>query len=146
MAIPLTGASTVEFLLVQDDPAEELFTRETFETYKVLNRVHTVHTVAQAQAFLRRDAPYAHVPEPDVILLDLNLPGRDGRHLLRHLREHSAATVPVILLVDSPVAEGILRREDLPVQGYATKPVDLACLSSVVRSLDSIAFVVLRVE
>jgi CheY-like chemotaxis protein len=141
----LAGAVTVEFLVVQDDPAEELYTRETFEAYKVLNRVHTVRTVPQAKAFLRREPPYEHAPEPDVILLDLNLPGHDGRHLLRHLAGRPEATVPVILLVDSPVAERILRREGLPVQGYASKPIDLACLTAVVRSLDSIAFMVLRV-
>ncbi|GAA3347076.1 response regulator [Amorphoplanes nipponensis] len=142
----MTGAATVEFLLVQDDPAEELYTREMLETHKVLNRVHTVHTVPQALAFLRRDPPYAHAPAPDVILLDLNLPGRDGRHLLRHLGGSAPAVAPVVLLVDSPVAERILRREGLPVQGYASKPVDLACLTSVVRSLDSLAFVVLRLD
>ncbi|GAB1692937.1 response regulator [Krasilnikovia sp. M28-CT-15] len=142
----MTGADTVEFLLVQDDPPEELYIREMLETHKVLNRVHIVRTVPQALAFLRRDPPYAHVPAPDVILLDINLPGRDGRHLLRHLGNHPAAVMPVVLLVDSPVAERILRRENLPVQGYATKPVDLACLSSVVRSLDSLAFVVLKLD
>ena len=137
---------TVEFLVVQDDPAEELYTRETFEAYKVLNRVHTVRTVRQAQAFLRQEPPYERAPAPDIILLDINLPGHDGRHLLRHLAGRPESTAAVILLVDSPVAERILRRENLPVQGYATKPVDLACLSAVVRSLDSMAFMVLRVR
>lgn len=137
---------TVEFLVVQDDPVEELYTRETFEAYKFLNRVHTVRTVRQAQAFLCREPPYEHAPAPDIILLDINLPGHDGRHLLRHLASRPEYTAAVILLVDSPVAERILRRENLPVQGYATKPVDLACLTAVVRSLDSMAFMVLRVR
>jgi CheY-like chemotaxis protein len=141
----LTGVVTVEFLVVQDDPAEELYTRETFEACKILNRVHTVRTVRQARAFLRREPPYEEVPAPDVILLDINLPGHDGRHLLRHLTDQPESAASVILLVDSPVAERILRGENLPVQGYATKPVDLACLNAVVRSLDSMAFVVLRV-
>lgn len=135
---------TVEFLVVQDDPVEEIYARETFETYKVLNRFHTVQTVRQAKAFLHRQAPYEGAPAPDVILLDLNLPGHDGRHLLRHLADHQDAVAPVILLVDSPAAEHILRRENLPVQGYAVKPIDLDCLTSVVQSLDSLAFMVLR--
>jgi CheY-like chemotaxis protein len=131
---------------VQDDPAEELYTREMFETYKVLNRFHTVHTVPQAKAFLRRTAPYEDAPAPDVILLDINLPGHDGRHLLRHLANQPDAAAPVILLIDSTAAEHILRRENLPVRGYVVKPIDLISLMAVVRSLESMAFMVLRVR
>lgn len=135
--------ATVEFLLVQDDAAEELYLRETWETHKVVNHVHAVRDARQAQAFLRREPPYEAAPVPDIVLLDLSLPGHDGRHLLRHLREHpETANLPVIVLVDSPAAERIVRREALPVQGYATKPVDFACLTAIVRLLESVAFLV----
>ncbi|MEV4703137.1 response regulator [Actinoplanes sp. NPDC049316] len=135
--------ATVEFLLVQDDPAEELYLRETWETHKVLNRVHAVHDARRALAFLRREPPYEAAPAPDVVLLDLSLPGHDGRYLLRWLRDHPPTReLPVIVLVDSPAAERIVRREALPVQGYAAKPVDFTCLAGIVRALESTAFCV----
>ena len=139
------SVTPVEFLLVQDDAVDEIYTREALNAYKVVNRVHAVRDVRQARAFLDRKPPYADVPAPDIVLLDLNLPGHDGRILLRHLRTRAdTERVPVLLLVDSPVAEGILRRENLPVQGYLPKPVDFACLTTVVQMMSPMAFVVLR--
>lgn len=142
---PMSGGAAAEFLLVQDDAVDEIYTREALNAYKVVNRVHAVRDVRQACAFLDREPPYADAPAPDIVLLDLNLPGHDGRFLLRHLRTRAdTAQVPVMLLVDSPVAERILRREDLPVQGYLPKPVDFGCLTTVVQALSPMAFVVLR--
>ncbi|WP_199516667.1 response regulator [Nucisporomicrobium flavum] len=139
------SGGTVEFLLVQDDPAEVLFLRETWELHKVANPVHAVRDVRQARAYLDREPPYETARPPDVVLLDLNLPGHDGRRLLRQLRERpDTAHTPVIILVDSSAAEHIVRAEFLPVQGYATKPVDFACLTAIVRGLESTAFMVLR--
>lgn len=141
----MSGVAAVEFLLVQDDAVDAIFTREALKAYKVVNRVHAVRDVRQARAFLDRDPPYADAPAPDIVLLDLNLPGHDGRNLLRHLRARADTTqVPVMLLIDSPVAEEILRREDLPVQGYLPKPVDFACLKTVVQTMSPMSFVVLR--
>ncbi|PRY20178.1 response regulator [Pseudosporangium ferrugineum] len=135
--------ATVEFLLVQDDPAEELYLREMWETHKVLNRVHAVHDARRAVDFLQRRPPYESAPVPDVVLLDLSLPGHDGRHLLQWLRDRpETGDLPVVVLVDSPAAEWIVRREALPVQGYVTKPVDFARLTDIVRTLESAAFLV----
>jgi CheY-like chemotaxis protein len=136
---------TVVFLLVQDDPADEMFTREAFELYKLRNALHAVPSARRALSFLDRAAPYSEAPVPDMVLLDLNLPGADGRLVLRRLRTDPAtAEVPVVLLVDSPVAEEILRSEKLPVQGYATKPVDFDSLTDIVRSVPELGFTVSR--
>lgn len=84
---------------------------------------------------------------PDLILLDANLPWPGSRHLLAHIRaEADVADVPVILLVHSPVAEQILRAEGLPVQGYATKPVDVTCLVQVVGTQSQLGFTVFRAD
>jgi CheY-like chemotaxis protein len=135
----------VQFLLVQDDPADELFTREAFDMHKLRNALHAVPNAGRALSFLDRSGPYADAPVPDVVLLDLNLPGTDGRQVLRRLRSDPiTAEVPVVLLVDSPIAEEILRTEDLPVQGYAIRPIGFARLTDIVRALPKLGFMVTR--
>ncbi|MFF0380335.1 response regulator [Actinoplanes missouriensis] len=85
--------------------------------------------------------PFARPGRPDLVLLDLNLPGGDGRMVLRHIRADPAtAAVPVVLLVDSPAAEEILRAESLQVQGYAVKPIDFDRLVAIVGSLTELGF------
>lgn len=140
------GERLVTFLLVHDDPADDVITRESFEAHGVINQLRTVRTADAAMAYLRApSASSERAPVPDVVLLDLNLPGRDGRHLLRLLRaDPLTADLPVVLLVDSPVAELILRAEGLPVQGFVTKPFDFAGLTAMVRDLGELGFLVKR--
>lgn len=134
-----------EFLLVQDDAAEELLLREVLEAHRVVNPLHAVRDVPTAGAYLDGSAPYRNPHRPDLILLDLNLPGRDGRAFLARVRSDPAtAGIPVILLTDSPVAEHILRGQSLPVQGYARKPVDFDALTAIVRSQAGFGFEVRR--
>lgn len=134
-----------EFLLVQDDPADELLIRDELAVHKVVNRVHVAHSVPAALAYLDARPPFEQRSVPDVVMLDLALPGGDGRGVLRRLRSSAAtAGVPVILLVDSPVGEQILRSERLPVQGYATKPVDFEDLVALVRDVRTLGFQFLR--
>lgn len=135
----------VRFLLVQDDPVDEVLTRESFDLHKLRNALHSVRNVGQAFSYLDQIGQYAETPVPDMVLLDLNLPGADGRHVLRRLRNDPAtAEVPVVLLVDSPVAEEILRSQRLPVQGYALKPVDFPRLADIVRTMPWLGFAVMR--
>jgi CheY-like chemotaxis protein len=139
------GMTNVELMVVQDDPAEALLMIEEFDEHRLINRVHVAHDVPRALAYLDGDPPYTRPAVPDVVLLDVNLPRRDGRTVLRHLRSRpETASVPVILLTDSPAAERILRAEFLPVQGYVAKPVDFACIVSVVKSLENLGFEVRR--
>jgi CheY-like chemotaxis protein len=139
------SSDDVEILIVQDDPAEALLMREEFGDHRLVNRVQVVHDVPRALAYLDGGLPFTEPVVPDLVLLDVNLPGRDGRVVLRRLRDRpTTRNVPVILLTDSPEAERILRAEYLPVQGYVTKPVDFACLVSVVRSTEALGFQVWR--
>jgi CheY-like chemotaxis protein len=134
-----------DFLIVQDDPADEMFVRDALDLHKVCNRVYVVPSARRAIAFIERAAPYSDVPVPDVVLLDLNLPGVNGRQFLRYLRTgERTADIPILLLVDSPAAEQILRAEELPVQGYAIKPIDFGRLAGIVRQVPRLAFTVLR--
>jgi CheY-like chemotaxis protein len=134
-----------EFLLVQDDVADELFLREILETHSVVNPLHAVRDVRTACAYLDGSPPYSTPSVPDLILLDLNLPGRDGRAFLTKVRaDPITAGTPVVLLTDSPVAELILRGQGLPVQGYARKPVDFEALAQIVRSQGALGFQVRR--
>ena len=136
---------SVDFLLVQDDPVDELLVREELEAHKVVNRIHAVRDVPSALAYL--DGLPQFGGGPDIVLLDLNLPGAGGQAVLRRLRsEPVTADVPVVILVDSPAAEQIVRSQGLPVQGYATKPVDFACLTGIVMSVDGFGFEVRRRE
>jgi CheY-like chemotaxis protein len=137
--------AAANFLLVQDDPADEMFIRDALDLHKVRNGLYAVPNAGRALAFLNRTGPYADAPKPDLVLLDLNLPGTDGRHVLSQLRADPAtANLAVVLLVDSPVAGEILRSERLPVQGYAVKPIDFARLADIVRSVPALAFTVLK--
>lgn len=139
------GTRNVELLVVQDDPAEAVLMHEEFDEHRLVNRIHVAHDVRRALAYLDGDPPYTQPGIPDLVLLDVNLPGHDGRTVLRRLRSRpETAAVPVVLLTDSPAAEWILRTEFLPVQGYAAKPVDFSCLVSVVKSLGSLGFEVRR--
>lgn len=135
----------VEILLVQDDPADRLLVRDDFAAHKVANHLEAVSDAATALAYLDGSAPFGAAHVPDLVLLDVNLPGRDGRMVLRRLRSApETVETPVVLLVDSSAAEQILRSENLPVQGYARKPVDFDCLVSIVRRIRSLGFEVLR--
>ncbi|MEU4690569.1 response regulator [Actinoplanes sp. NPDC023714] len=138
-------AGGIELLLIQDDPADVLLMSDDFLTNKLTNRVQIASNAAIALAYLAGTTPFTRPGRPDLVLLDLNLPGRDGRVVLRRIRADPAtASVPVVLLVDSPAAEEILRAELLPVQGYVVKPVDFDRLVAVVRSLNDLGFQILR--
>jgi CheY-like chemotaxis protein len=131
----------VNILLVQDDVADAVLMSDELEAHKVANRVELVRDTATALAYLEGTASYTRPGRPDLVLLDLNLPGRGGRVVLRRLRAGpETASVPVILLVDSPAAKQIVSAEFLPVQGYAYKPVVFERLVAIVQSLDDLGF------
>ncbi|KUL22823.1 response regulator [Actinoplanes awajinensis] len=139
------SAGRIEILLVQDDPADALLLSDDLGIHKVVNKVQVAHDVTTALAYLMGTAPFIRPAVPDLVLLDLNLPGRNGRVLLERLRaDPITVAIPVILLVDSPAAEQIVRAQFLPVQGYVVKPVDFDRLALIVRSLDGLGFQFVR--
>jgi two-component system, chemotaxis family, response regulator Rcp1 len=127
----------IDILLVEDSPADVRLTREALKEAKVLNALHVVPDGIAALAFLRRQGQYASSPRPDLILLDLNLPKKDGREVLAEIKQdEDLKRIPVVVLTTSRAEEDIFRTYELHANAYVTKPVDLAQFLGVVRSLE----------
>jgi CheY-like chemotaxis protein len=127
----------IEVLLVEDDPGDVLMTREAFEEHRVGNRLHVVPDGVEALAYLRREEPYPDAVRPDLILLDLNLPRRDGRQVLKEIKsDKSLRSIPVVVLTTSQRDEDILRSYQLHANAYVTKPVDFDQFIKAVRQID----------
>jgi CheY-like chemotaxis protein len=137
----------IEILLVEDDLGDVLLTREAFAEHKLHNRLTTIGDGRQALAYLRREGGYREAARPDLILLDLNLPGLDGRGLLATIRhDDELARIPVMVLTNSLVERDILRARQLDATDYVVKPVDFQRLVEVVRRTAEFGFLVLRVR
>lgn len=134
----------VEVLIVQGDPADNVVTAKALKIHKVANRFHLLGGSGAAIDFLRRAGEGAG-PQPDLVLLDLDLPDSDGRAVLRYLSDHpSLAGIPVVVLASGSAEEARLRAQPLPVQGYSRKPVDFDTLAAVVRAQASLGFTAWR--
>lgn len=137
MTQSLSGA-TVEILLVEDSPSDVDLTREALEDAKIRNNLHVVADGVEAMAFLRRQGKYENAPRPDLVLLDLNLPKKDGREVLAELKsDPSLERIPVVILTTSEAEEDVLRSYELHANCYVTKPVDLDQFVKVVRSIEN---------
>jgi chemotaxis family two-component system response regulator Rcp1 len=133
-----TGAATFEIFLIEDSPGDVRLTREAFKDAKVHINLNVASDGAEAMDFLRREGKYADVPRPDLILLDLNLPKKDGREVLEEIKENSSLkSIPVVILTTSAAEEDILRSYLLHANCYITKPVDLDGFLKVVKSIDN---------
>jgi CheY-like chemotaxis protein len=131
------SGAPIEVLLVEDDPGDVLMTREAFEEHKVRNRLAVVSDGAEALAYLRQEGEYAGAVRPDLILLDLNLPRRDGREVLADIKnDEDLRRIPVVVLTTSQADEDILRSYQLHANAYVTKPVDFDQFIAVVRQID----------
>jgi CheY-like chemotaxis protein len=129
--------SAIEVLLVEDDPGDVLMTKEALEEHGAGNRLTVVSDGAEALAYLRREGQYADAVRPDLVLLDLNLPRRDGREVLAEIKnDHDLHQIPVVVLTTSQAEEDILRSYQLHANAYVTKPVDYEQFVAVVRQID----------
>jgi CheY-like chemotaxis protein len=143
--IDLAEARPIEILLVEDDPGDVLITSEALEQSKLVNNLHTVENGEEAVAFLRREGTYGDAVRPDLVLLDLNLPRRDGREVLAEIKaDPDLRRIPVVVLTTSSAEEDVLRSYDLHANAYITKPVDFARFVDVVRQVDEFFFTVVR--
>jgi two-component system, chemotaxis family, response regulator Rcp1 len=135
----------VEILLVEDNPGDARLTREALAQSKVRNNLHHAKDGEEAVAFLRRQGPYANVRTPDLVLLDLNLPRRDGREVLEDIKKDPALKhIPVVVLTSSEAEEDILRSYRLHANCFITKPVDLEQLTKVVQAIEQFWFTLVR--
>jgi CheY-like chemotaxis protein len=131
------GLELVDVLLVEDDPGDVLMTREAFEQYQIPNSLHVVSDGEQAMHFLRKTGSYADVPTPGLILLDLNLPRRNGLEVLAELKADSELlAIPVVVLTTSQAQEDILRSYSLHANAYISKPVDFEKFVGVIGQID----------
>ncbi|MFD8060012.1 response regulator [Streptomyces cyaneofuscatus] len=140
-----TPVQPIEVLLVEDDPGDELMTREAFEDNKIRNTLHVVRDGQEALDFLYRRGEYTDAPRPDLVLLDLNLPKYDGRQVLEQIKgDPELALIPVVVLTTSSAEEDILRSYKLHANAYVTKPVDLDQFIAAVRQIDEFFVTVVR--
>jgi CheY-like chemotaxis protein len=132
------AVTPIEVLLVEDDPGDVLMTQEALAEHKVHNRLAVVSDGEAALAYLRREGRYVDAVRPDLVLLDLNLPRRDGREVLAEIKSDQALRhIPVVVLTTSQADEDILSSYALHANAYVTKPVDFDRFISVVRQIDS---------
>jgi chemotaxis family two-component system response regulator Rcp1 len=128
----------IEILLVEDNPGDVRLTLEALKDGKVLNRLHVVEDGVAALDFLYRRDPYSGAPRPDLVLLDLNLPRRNGREILAQIKTDGALkTIPVVILTSSQADEDIARAYELHANCYISKPVGFEQFTVIVRSIES---------
>jgi chemotaxis family two-component system response regulator Rcp1 len=131
-------AAPVEILLVEDSPGDVRLTQEAFKDVRMHIKLHVATDGAKAMAFMRREGEYVNAPRPDLILLDLNLPKKDGREVLAEIKESPTfKSIPVVVLTTSSSEADILRSYQLHANCYITKPVGLEGFLTVVRSIDN---------
>jgi two-component system, chemotaxis family, response regulator Rcp1 len=127
----------IEILLVEDNPGDVRLTIEGLNEGKVRNHLHVARDGVEALAFLRRQAQFADVVRPDLILLDLNLPRKDGREVLAEIKSDAdLKTIPVVVLTTSRAEQDVLNSYQLQANCYITKPVDLEQFITVVKSIE----------
>jgi len=132
-----TISKPIEILLVEDNPGDVRLTKEALKEGKVLNKLHVAEDGVEAVEFLKREGSYTDMHRPDLILLDLNLPKKDGREVLAEIKTNeNLKRIPVVVLTTSRSEEDILKSYDLNANCYITKPVDLDQFISVVKSIN----------
>ena len=133
----------IEILLAEDSPTDALLTRRALAGGKLLNRLHVVEDGVKAIAFLRREAPYADAPRPHLILLDLNMPRKDGSEVLAEIKaDEDLKVIPVVVLTTSNAEADVLRIYRLHANCYITKPVDFASFATAIATLEHFWFAV----
>ena len=139
----LSALRPVDILLVEDSPTDVFLAREALEQAKVLNTLHVVSDGVEAMDYLHRRGPYAGAVRPDLVLLDLNLPRKDGREVLAEIKADAGLKrIPVVVLTTSKAEEDILRAYGLHANCYVAKPVDFDRFAEVVKAIESFWFTI----
>jgi CheY-like chemotaxis protein len=137
MSSTSTTGRAAEVLLVEDSPGAVRLTREALREGKIRNNLSVVSDGVEAMEFLRREGKYADAPRPDIVLLDLNMPRKDGREVLAEMKsDENLKRIPVVILSTSEAEQDILKTYDLHANCYLTKPVDLEQFISIVKSVE----------
>ena len=127
----------IEILLVEDNPADVQLTIEALKDAKLNNHLSVAEDGVEATAFLRREGKYANAPRPDLILLDLNMPRKNGREVLKDIKsDENLKTIPVVILTTSEAEQDIIKSYRLNANCYVTKPVDFFQFMKVVKAIE----------
>jgi CheY-like chemotaxis protein len=136
---------SAEILLVEDNPADVELTQYLMKQGKIFVNLHVAVDGSKALAFLRREGQYADVPRPDLVLLDLNLPGKDGREVLAEMKsDPNLKTIPVVVLTTSQSEVDVLKSYNLGANCFITKPVGMEEFAKVVNSIEDFWFTIVR--
>ena len=145
MIMTTTANAPIDILLVEDNPGDVRLTKEALSDAKVLNTLTVAIDGLEALAALLREGRFANAPRPDIILLDLNLPRKDGRAVLAEIKaDPELRRIPVVVLTTSKAEEDVLRTYDLHANCYITKPLDLEQFITVVKSIEDFWFTVVK--
>ena len=138
-------SKVVEILLIEDNPGDARLAREALRDAKVRNNLSWVPDGVEGMAYLKRQGKYGQSPRPDLILLDLNLPRKDGREVLSEIKaDENLRRIPVVILTTSQAEEDILRAYHLNANCYITKPVDLEQFMKVVKTIEDFWLTIVR--
>ncbi len=136
---------TIQLLLVEDNLGDQRLTMEVLKDSKICSKMHTACDGVEALAFLRKEGKYATVPTPDLILLDLNMPRKDGREVLAEIKSDAELRrIPVLILTTSSAESDIKKTLDLHANCYITKPVDLDQFTNVIKMIEEFWFGIVR--
>ena len=145
MSFMLERSRPVEILLVEDNPGDARLTQEALREGKIRNNLSHVKDGAEALSFLRREKGFEAAPTPDIVLLDLNLPKKDGRQVLSEMKQDDGLkSIPVVVLTTSEAEQDILRSYELHANCYISKPVDLEKFISIVRAIEDFWLAVVK--
>ena len=135
----------VDILLVEDNPGDVRLTKEALRDAKVLNEIYVARDGVEAMEFMHRKGAFANVPTPDLILLDLNLPRKDGREVLAEIKEDPKLKhIPVVVLTTSKADEDIIKTYNLHANAYITKPVDLNRFVEIMHAIEEFWFSIVK--
>ncbi len=141
----MQGAWPIEILLVEDNPGDVRLTREALKESKVINKLHVLADGVEALQFLRRESPYEDAVRPDVILLDLNLPRKDGREVLAEVKaDADLRRIPVVILTTSQAEEDVTKAYNLHANAFITKPVDFDQFIHVIKTIEAFWFSIVK--
>jgi CheY-like chemotaxis protein len=126
----------IEILLVEDNQGDVGLIEEVLEEIKIRNKLHVAEDGEEAMLFLHREGKFSGFPRPDIILLDLNSPKKDGREVLKEIKEdNNLRSIPIVTLTSSNSENNIIRSYDLNVNAFITKPLDIDEFINIVKSI-----------
>ncbi|WP_436928864.1 response regulator [Halosimplex halobium] len=135
----------VEILLAEDNPGDVTLTRKALERGNISNNLHVVNDGVEALAFLRQEGEYADEPRPDLVLLDLNMPRKDGRDVLEEIKtDDDLRRIPIVVMTSSEAEEDIVQSYDLHANAYLTKPIDFDGFLDIVERIEDFWLTVVR--